>query len=227
MLAKDVMTTNVVSVFEWTTVSEIAQLLLERHISGVPVVDENGNLIGLVSEGDLIRRTELGSDQPKSWWLNLLTSESARARDYVKSHGSHARDIMTKNVTTVAVDTPLSEIAILLEEQRIKRVPVVRDGKVVGIVSRSNLLQAFAYSNTRKAAPIDEIRSRITAQLDELDFVHPTQMNVIVTGDVVELWGCLSSEDQKQALMVAVENVDGVAEIKDHVSIVPHYMGGV
>ena len=227
MLAKDVMTTNVVSVFEGTTVTEIAQLLLERHISGVPVVDDNGFLVGLVSEGDLIRRTELGGDQPKSWWLSLLTSESARARDYVKSYGNHARDIMTKNVTTVGEDTPLSDIAMLLEEQRIKRVPVVRDGKVVGIVSRSNLLQAFAYSTTRKAAPIDDIRQRIIAELDQLDFVHPTQMNVIVTGDVVELWGCLSSADQKQALMVAVENVAGVAEIKDHVSVLPHFMGGV
>ncbi len=131
MLARDVMTTNVVSVFERTTVSEIAQLLLDRHISGVPVVDNNGYLIDLVSEGDLIRRTETGGDRPKSWWLSLLTTEAARARDYVKVHGSHACDIMTKDVTTVEEDTPLSEIAILLEEGRIKRVPVVRDGKVV------------------------------------------------------------------------------------------------
>lgn len=228
MLAKDVMTTNVISVTEDATVSEIANLLLEKRISGVPVLDADGMLIGLVSEGDLIRRAEFGTDQRRSWWLNLLTAESEKAREYIKTHGKYAREIMTTEVATVSEDATLAEIATILEEKRIKRVPVVRENRVVGIVSRSNLLQGLAAAN---AAPLEyqqgDVRGRIVAALDELDFVHPTQMNVIVADGAVELWGCLGSQDQKSALMVAVENVISGEEIRDHVSIMPHYLGGV
>lgn len=228
MLAKDVMTTNVISVTADTTVPEIAKLLLERHISGVPVLDDDGMLIGLVSEGDLIKRAEFGGDQRRSWWLNLLTAESEKAREYVKTHGNHAGEVMTKDVATVEEDASLAEIATILEEKRIKRVPVMRDGKVVGIVSRSNLLQGLATANaTPGPRPSGDVRAKIVAELDRLDFVHPTQMNVIVSGGVVELWGCLGSQEQKSALMVAVGNVAGAAEISDHVSVMPHYLGGV
>ena len=135
---------------------------------------------------------------------------------------------MTREVATVEEDASLAGIATILEEKRIKRVPVLRDGKVVGIVSLSNLLQGLAPANaTPGPRPSEGVRAKIVAELDQRDFVHPTQMNVIVSGGVVELWGCLGSQEQKLALMVAVENVAGAAESSDHVSVTPHYLGGV
>jgi CBS domain-containing protein len=228
MLAKDVMTSSIVSVTPETTVSEIAKLLIDRGISGVPVLEADGSLAGVVSEGDLIRRAEIGTEGRRSWWLDLLTGESEKARDYVKSHGRHARDIMTKDVVTVAETTPLSDIATLLEERRIKRVPVVRDGKVVGIVSRSNLLQGLAFALPGPAASdATDVRGRVIAELDGLSWLHPTQLNVIVSDGVVEIWGYVDSGEQKQALTVAIENVEGVTEIRDHVGVMPHYLAGV
>lgn len=135
---------------------------------------------------------------------------------------------MTREVATVEDDFSLAEIATILEEKRIKRVPDVHDGKVVGIFSRSNLLEGLATANaTLRPRPSEGVRAKIVAELDQLDFVHPTQMNVIVSGGVVELWGCLGTQEQKLALMVAVGNVVGAAEISDHVSVTPHYLGGV
>ena len=228
MLAKDVMTTNVISVNADTTVPEIAQLLLERHIIGVPVLDGDGMLIGLFSEGDLIRRAEFGGDHRRSWWLDLLTAEADKARDNVKTHGNHARGVMTREVATVEEDASLAAIATILEDKRIKRVPVVRNGKLVGIFSRSNLLQVLSTANaTPGPRPPEDVRAIIVTELDHLVFVHPTQMNVIVSGGVVELWGCFGSEEQILALMVSVENVAGAAEISEHVSVTPHYLGGV
>lgn len=228
MFAKDIMTSNVVSIGPDMPIGEIAKLLLDRRISGVPVVSDDGALIGLVSEGDLIRRAELGTANRRSWWLDLLTSGEERAADYVKTHGKHARDVMTKNVVTVEEGASMSEIAALLEEKRIKRVPVVRDGKVVGIVSRSNLLQGLAFDvGGVFAQPTGDLRSRIQADLDALDWLHPTQLNVIVADDVVEIWGDVESPEKKSALRIAVENVEGVGEIRDHVSVTPHFLAGV
>lgn len=228
MQAKDVMTTNVVSVTPDSTVSEIAQILLQRNISAVPVVDADGRLLGLVSEGDLIRRSELGTERKRSWWLDLLAGEGERAQEYVRAHGMHARDVMTGHVITVNETTDLAEIATILEEKRIKRVPVVRDGKIVGIVSRSNLLQGLIARGA--PAPVatgdEDIRIRIVSELDELSWLHPTQLNVIVADGVVDVWGYVETAAQKDALRVAIENVGGIKEVKDHVNVLPHYLAG-
>ena len=143
MQARDVMTSPVLSVTSDVTVQEIARLLLDRHISAVPVVDGEGILLGLVSEGDLIHRADAGTERHPSWWLGLVSDPEDDARSYLKSHGLRAGDVMTRNVVAVTEDAPIPEIAELLEKHRIKRVPVVRDGCVVGIVSRANLLQAL------------------------------------------------------------------------------------
>lgn len=228
MQAKDVMTANVVSVAPDATVSEIAQILLQRNISAVPVVDADGRLCGLVSEGDLIRRSELGTERKRSWWLDLLTGEGERAEDYVRAHGIHATDVMTTHVITVKETADLAEIATLLEEKRIKRVPVVRDGKIVGIVSRSNLLQGLIARGA--PAPVatgdEDIRKRIVGELDELSWLHPTQLNVIVADGCVEVWGYVETKAQKDALRVAVENVGGVKRVVNHVTVLPHYLAG-
>ena len=143
MQAKDVMTTKVVTVQPDARVEHIAALLLERSISGVPVVDADGRLLGIVTEGDLMRRPEIGTERHRGWWLRLFGDERERAAEYARAHGSRAADVMTRNVVTVSEETSVGEIARLLEEHRIKRVPVVRDDKVVGIVSRANLLQSW------------------------------------------------------------------------------------
>lgn len=172
MRAMDVMTTDVITVDPETTAQAMATLLAERGISGAPVVDANGRLVGIVSEGDLLHRAEIGTarrhrERRRSWWLDHFASELAR--DYVKSHGRTVRDIMTRDVVTVTEDTDLGDVAALLEAKRIKRVPVTRDGKVIGIISRANLVRALAAT---KGAPLREgedddrtIRARLLAEL--------------------------------------------------------------
>src|SRR5574338_371038 len=143
MQAKDVMTTRLATVAPDATVREIANLLLERRISAVPVVDSDGRLKGIVSEGDLIRRPELGTLRHRSWWLSLLSNAEEDAISYVKTHGGHARDVMTPEVITVDETAPLEQIADTLEKHGIKRVPVLGKGKLVGIVSRADLLRGL------------------------------------------------------------------------------------
>lgn len=140
MQAKDVMTAPVVTAETDTSVAAVAERLLERRISAMPVVDADGRVVGVVSEGDLMHRGESGGERHRSWWLALIASAEERSRDYVKNHGLRASDVMTRDPVTVGEDATLEEIAALLETHRIKRVPVLRDGRLVGIVSRANLL---------------------------------------------------------------------------------------
>lgn len=135
MRTKDIMTTPAISVKPDTTVPTIAQLLLARHFSAVPVIDDGGNLVGIVSEGDLLRRAEGDDSRHSSWWLRLVSAADTIAEDYVKAHGRSAANVMTRDVITVTDDMPVADLAHLLETKRIKRVPVVREGKVVGIAS--------------------------------------------------------------------------------------------
>lgn len=222
MLAKDVMTTAVLTALPSTDVREIASMLLERRISAVPIVDERGKLRGIVSEGDLINRPESETQHRRSWWLRLVSAPDEQARDYLRAHGTRAEDVMTENVITVSEDTPLSEIAALLEKHRIKRVPVVREGKLVGIVSRANLLQGLAASRPAAAAKREdqEIRDALLAALDEAGLpMH--LVNVIVSDGVVQLWGAVDSSVQHEAARAAVESTPGVKRLEDHVGIVP------
>lgn len=228
MLAKDIMTTNVVTVASDLPVEDVAELLLTRNISGAPVVDSTGHLVGIVSEGDLIHRGE--GEQRRSWWLNLLASSEDRARDYIKSHGHRAEDVMTKDVSTIAEDTPAGEIAHLLEKRRIKRVPVLRDGKVVGIVSRANLLHSLAAQKDRVSvtpAPADStIRKEIMALVEHEDWVSHGSLNVMVADGVVELWGWVESDKERKALKVAAEGVSGVRRVEDHLAMIAPYLRG-
>jgi CBS domain-containing protein len=221
MKAKDIMTTPVVTVEPDTTVREIAALLLAQRISAVPVV-EGGRLVGLVSEGDLLRRHEIGTDRDRaagSWWLRLLRGDPSPA-DYVKSHAVHARDIMTRDVITVDEDTPIAEIATVLETRRIKRVPVLRGERLVGIVSRANLIQALAVKTRAAKQPrlkIDDgIRRRLLAELERQPWWQRSWSNVIVTDGIVHYWGVIDSDGERDAARVAAENVPGVRGIEDH-----------
>ncbi|MFQ5953686.1 MAG: CBS domain-containing protein [Kiloniellales bacterium] len=229
MQAKDIMTTNVVTVTPDTRVERIAGLLLERRISGVPVVDQDHRVVGIVSEDDLIRRPESGTERRRSWWLDLLAGTEDRAAEYVKTHGLRAEDVMTRNPATVSEDTPVGEIAQMLERRRIKRVPVLRDHKLVGIISRANLLQGLAARKQAGPAPSADdrsIREQVIETLSREEWLTHGSFNVTVTDGVVEIWGWVDSEPERRALKVAIENVPGVRSLVDHLGSVPPYARG-
>ena len=230
MRAMDVMTPNVITVGPDTSVQRLAALLSERGISGAPVVDSEGSMIGIVSEGDLLRRAELGTEKRnerrQSWWLEHYAS--GLAQDYVKSHGRSVKDIMTRDVVTVSEDTDLAEIATLLETRRIKRVPVVREGKVVGIISRSNLVRALGATEIAAAsgAGVSDdraIRTRLFAELGKQAWAGKLwPQDIIVNGGIVHLWfGSDEPDERRQAMRVAAENVDGVRRVEEHEVPVP------
>jgi len=221
MNAKDLMTAPVVTVAPDTTVREIATLLLERRISAVPVVDD-GRVVGLVSEGDLLHRHEIGADRHRpagAWWLRLIRGDSSPA-DYVKSHGAHARDVMTREVIAVTEDTPAAEIATVLETHRIKRVPVLRGERLVGIVSRANLIQGLAVKAGNEKAPRVKtdagIRRQLMAELERQPWWQRSLSNVLVTDGIVHYWGLVDSDGDRDAARVAAENVPGVRGVEDH-----------
>jgi CBS domain-containing protein len=229
MQARDVMTAPVVTVRPDTRVEEIAQLLLERRISGVPVVDGHGHIVGMVTEGDLMRRPEIGTERHRGWWLRFFGDERARAEEYARAHGSRAEQVMTRNVVTVSDETSVGEIARLLEEHHIKRVPVVRDGKVVGIVSRANLLHGLAaHDPTPPARPMDDrsIREAVLHAFERDGWSAHSRLNVIVRNGVVELWGLVDSDQSRRAIRIAAENTPGVVAVKDNLGSIPPWLWG-
>ncbi len=224
MKASDVMVTNVISVAPNACVQDVAHILLKNHISAVPVVDADGAIVGIVSEGDLMRRAETGTLRRRPWWLAVLTGREGLAAEYVKEHSRKVADIMTRNVVTVQPDTPLAEVAAILEKNRIKRVPVVKNGKIVGIVSRANLLQALA--SMRKeiegVTPSDSvIRERVIEKLKAEPWARPSLINVIVQNGTVDLWGVVDSQTEKKAVRVAAEITPGVTAVNDNLIIRP------
>lgn len=219
MQAKDVMTTTVITVTPDTEVAEIARLLLERHISAVPVVDADNRILGIVSEGDLIHRPELGvRRRRRSWWLTLLAGDEEPTAEYVKTHGQRAAQVMTSPVVTVTEDAPVDRIVQLLEERRIKRVPVVREGRLVGVVTRADLLRGLiAHQPPPPASTPDDqaIREAILKTLRE-EGMPDNYVNIVVTGGVVHLWGLAHSDKERQALRIAAESTPGVRGVEDH-----------
>lgn len=226
MRAYDIMTQEVISVSLDTELRDIAGLLLEHRISALPVLAEDGRVLGIVSEGDLMRRVETGTERRKSWWLREFFSAGMSASDYIKTHGRKAAEIMTPNPITIDEDTPLDEIASLLEKHHIKRVPVVRDGRLVGIVSRANLLQALATGLGRdepaSSADDREIREAILRELSAKTEVMVSRLNVVVSDGQVQLWGLVESPKEKMVVQVAAENVPGVTGVENNLGFMPH-----
>ena len=226
MKAKDVMTVSVISVDPEASIMQAIRLMLQNRISGLPVIDAKGRLSGIVTEGDLLRRGELGTQRQRSRWIEFLIGPGQLASEYVQACGRKVRDIMSTDVQTADEDMPLPELVSLMESRRIKRVPVVRHGKVIGIVSRANLVHALA-SLAREARPAlltdDEIRERILSKLKETSWAPLGLVNIIVRNGEVQLWGAILDGRQRDALIVAVENVPGVSAVEDHlVWIEPH-----
>ncbi|GGD82125.1 CBS domain-containing protein [Caballeronia grimmiae] len=230
MQARDVMTSTVLSVTPGTTVHELAQLLVKHRISGAPVVDEDRHVIGMVSEGDLLHRSETDTEKRqgrRSWWLDLIGSDGAA--DYVKSHARTVGEIMSRDVVCVQEDTSLAEIASVLETRHIKRVPVLREHRLVGIVSRSNLVQALASATVAKGATDTpaadkDIRAMLMGEVAGRGWAFPGR-NIVVQDGVVHLWGAVWSTDQVDAMRIAAENIPGVERVEDHTVAYPMMPG--
>lgn len=218
MRARDIMTSEVVTVGPATPVREVADLLAKHRISAVPVVDAAGLLVGIVSEGDLFCRPEGGTERRYSWLHELFASPETMAREYVKTHGIRTADVMTTEVATIEEDTPIADIADLLARKRVKRVPVLRDGKLVGIVSRADLVRAaFAGRPTPAPAPggDDAIEADIRRSLGAVPWINPWLVNVEVQDGKATLTGLVSSPEQMRAASVLAEAVPGVKSVQN------------
>ena len=220
MRASDIMTRYVVSVRPDTSISDAAQLMLSASISGLPVVGDGGNLLGILTEGDLLRRAETGTMRRRSRWLEFITGAGQLASEYVHSHSRKVQDVMTPNPEVVGKDTPIEIIVSTMEKKGVKQLPVVDGDKLVGIVSRANLIQALAALSRelKDAIPEDKaIHERLLAEIDSQAWSSAVlSFNVIVRDGIVELWGTIRDERVRDALRVAAENVPGVKEVKDH-----------
>ena len=219
MRAHQIMTRPVITVTPDTTIVEAANIMLQKHVSGLPVVDANGKLVGMLSEGDFIRRSEIGTQRKRGPFLKFILGPGRAASDFVQEHGRRVSDIMTgEPLVTVSEDTVLEKIVELMETNSIKRLPVIRDDRIVGIVSRSNLLQAVA-SLARDipdpTADDDHIRNRVIDTLSKQDWC-PFGLSVVVRDGIVQLSGVITEERSRQAAIVAAENVTGVKKVHDH-----------
>jgi len=228
MRAADVMTNEVITVGEDASVQEAAKLLAEHGISAVPVVDRDKRVVGMVSEGDLLHRAETGTERRRAWWLEMVASTNQLAGEYVKSHSGSVKDVMKCDVISVTEETTVADIAILLETNRIKRVLVLRDDRLVGIVSRANLVRALAMSiNERPSgAEADDraIQHRLLAELKAQKWAEVSPANIMVKDGVVHLWSSYYSDQEKRALVVASESIPGVRRVEDHMRPVPAYL---
>jgi CBS domain-containing protein len=225
MKALEVMTKDVVTVNPQTTVKEIAELMTEHRISGVPVVDSGGKLVGIVSETDLLHRAEMGTERRRKWWLSAFIDSDRLAREYEAAHGRKAADIMSTGVVTVEASTDLAEVADLLERRKVQRVPVMSDGKLIGILTKGDIVRALV-ARLRAApagAPGDAkaLLAAINERMHHQGWLDTSLINVDVEGTVAELSGLVASADQRRALRVLVEETPGVSRVDDRMTIKP------
>jgi CBS domain-containing protein len=220
MKAMDVMVRDVITVNPDDDIAEVVRLLAAYDVSALPVVDDDAHVVGVISEADLVHREEIGTEKQRPWWLEAVTPASKLAGEFAKSHGRRVEEIMSTDVVSASEETPLEEIASLLERHRIKRVPILRDGKLVGIVSRSNLIQALASSQTQIGTGGDadtdrKIRLELLDRLDHQDWTDFGERNVIVSDGTVHLWGLVGSAEERKALLALAEGVPGVVGVSD------------
>jgi CBS domain-containing protein len=217
MQVKDVMTRNVISVQNDDQVVKAARLMLQNRISGLPVLDKNGELVGIVTEGDFLRRSEIGTQRRRPKWLEFIVGPGKLAQDYVHASGRKVEEIMTPDPCVVGEDVALEHVVELMERRRIKRLPVVRDGRLAGIVSRANLMHALASLASEAqppAGPDWAIRNQILTALANQRWAP--NVNVVVKNGVAEVWGCITDDRERQGIIVAIENVPGVKQVHDH-----------
>jgi CBS domain-containing protein len=219
MKAKDVMTEHVITVAPDASIVEALQAMLQNRISGLPVV-KGGNLVGIVTEGDFLRRSETGTERQRPRWVEFILGPGTIAKDYVHSHARRIDEVMTTEVETVGEDAGLEDVVALMEKRRVKRVPVMRGTQLVGIVSRANLLHALATLSREvkpSAAGDETIRAAVLAELDRQSWAPRHMIDVVVRNGVVELWGTVIDPDQRDAVRVVAETVAGVKAVKCHI----------
>jgi CBS domain-containing protein len=219
MNAGDVMTQSTVTVDPDASIMHAIQMMLKRRISGLPVVDNTGALVGIVTEGDLLRRAELGTQKRRPRWIEFLIGPGRLASEYVSACGRKVDEVMTTPVHTVSEDTSLTDVVTIMESKQVKRLPVLRDGQLVGIISRANLLRALV-SVGRDTKPTNvadtAIRQHLLAELAKQSWAPVALVDVIVKNGVVHLWGTLTEERQRQGIRVMAENTPGTKRVEDH-----------
>lgn len=222
----DVMTKSVLTVSLETPVREIATLLYTKNISGVPVINETGEVVGVVSEGDLMGHAAAVGESPRrrSWLATLLSGGDQLAQDYSKSHGHTAGDVMTRDVQTTTEETALADVVKIMERRRVKRLPVLRDGKLVGIVTRRDMLRLLATNAAVVPMSVDDrkIREDLLAELDGQSWANVTNKNIIVDSGVVHLFGLVDSDAERQAIVAAARDIEGVVDVQDHLAPALH-----
>jgi CBS domain-containing protein len=227
MRAHQIMTKNVITVTPHTTIETAAKIMLRTHISGLPVLDDTGKLVGIVSESDFLRRSEIGTGQKRAKWLQFFVGPGKAATDFVHERGRRVEDVMTEEPVTVDEETPLEDLVRLMEKKAIKRLPVMSGNTLKGIVTRSNLLQAvasMAHEIPDPTADDDHIRDRIIRTVNATDW-RPIGFEVTVRKGVVHLHGIITTDKARQAAIVAAEDTAGVKEVHDHLCFVDTYSG--
>lgn len=217
MKVADAMSRGVITIAPERSMVEAAHMMLKFEIGGLPVVNSGGKLVGIVTEGDFLRRAELGNEN-RERWIKYVTDVGRLAEEYTRSHGRKVSEVMTRNVVTVTEDTSIAEVARLMEHHLINRVPVLSNGAPIGIVSRSNLLHAFiVLSKPTNSAPVSDatIREHIGAELAKQVWMAPSNVNVLVSNGIVDLDGTVLNPRQRMAVRVAAENAPGVKEVYD------------
>jgi CBS domain-containing protein len=213
------MTRQVITVAVDAPIADAANTMLDRHISGLPVVDEDGKLVGVVSQGDFVRRAEIGTQRKRGRWLKFLVGPGRAASDFVREQGRKVGEIMTPDPRFVTEDATLEDIVELMERTHVKRLPVLRGDKLVGIVTRTNLLQAVARLTRDVPDPTaddDHIRNRIITSIEKSDWA-PFKVGVIVVNGIVHLSGLITNEKSREAAIVTAENVSGITKVHDHI----------
>jgi CBS domain-containing protein len=221
MQVSDVMTRRVISVPPNHSIDSAIELMLKHHISGLPVIDDKGKLVGVVTEGDFLRRPEIDAERRRPGWREALLGPSEAAKSYVHSHGVKVKDVMTQNPVSVAEDIPLDRVVQLMESRNVKRLPVVRGAKVVGIISRANLMRALVsiHRAIDRAAKDDaKIRARILDDIARQSWGAGVIIDVVVRDGVADLWGTIYEPEQARALGALVESTPGITRVRDYLT---------
>jgi CBS domain-containing protein len=223
--ARDLMTPDVVTVPPETPVLAVARLLADRGISAAPVVDAQGQVVGVVTEADLIRRLAGEEDRPAGWLASLFSNQERDAERYARTHGVTARDLMTAQLVAVDPDALASHVAHLMEERGIRRVLVTQEGRLKGIVSRADLLRALVAPPVEQGELSDDrIRRAVLAAMKKEPWADTFYTMVEVHDGVVEFHGFSRSAAVQRGLRVLAENVPGVKSVVDHTQPMPAYL---
>ena len=222
MKARDIMVRDVITVHPDTLVHNIASLMVEKHISGVPVLSDNRKLVGMVSQSDLLHRADVGTERKHKWWFRVLMDSRALAREYVKAHGLKAHDVMTRYVVSVRDDAEVRDVADILDKRRIKRVPVIQEDRVVGIITRGDLVRALSQVQMSKVAKRignAALHKKLYDRIQSQPWINDNCVNLTVSDGVVEIGGFVETTDQRVALRILIQETEGVNLIDDKMSV--------